>query len=112
MICPNCKTDSIPFFPVWIKGSFGRIVCPNCKTVTRLKKTTPVIISSALIGLAVGIALAGFWFGLFGDFGWSIWQTLAVIAAILLVALVIDGVKDYWLIEVEAVREESAQSVK
>lgn len=100
MICPNCKADSVPFLPVWLKGSFGSQTCGQCEAEVRMKRTPAVIISSLLIGILIGIT--PFVIDYATDWSFLSWRTLFIFLAVILLFLVIDGIKDYFLIELVA----------
>jgi hypothetical protein len=91
MICPKCRSNSIPFIKTWLQGDFGRYRCADCGADCRSRESVPLItMSCCLGGLAVGLgALFGSWL---------------VFAAAVAVTIVVDG-----LVEAQFRRLEPAE---
>ncbi len=64
MTCAKCKSDSVPFIGVWLKGGVAKYRCPQCGTLNRLKRAAHlVVISFSIGGLAVivGFVFRSWW---------------------------------------------------
>lgn len=58
MICPVCKTNSIPFKKLWLKSGHGTYTCKNCDAILKnRKKPLLAFISLCLGGFAAFVGI-------------------------------------------------------
>lgn len=93
MNCPSCKTNSIAFLTVWLKGEQK---CNQCSLLVKMKRVG--FTGYLVIPLSIFISS---YFNL-QLFGWN-W-TAAVLIALIIVP-VTEGIKDYYSGELERVYE-------
>jgi hypothetical protein len=90
MVCPKCQNNSIPFLKAWFRSGLGQYRCPGCGAVSRVKKSTPLMLGSLCLGiLAAALAVC-----------FKSWTVLIVASVI---ALILDAMMDFLFRRLESV---------